>query len=118
MASRSGSRRATSAVRPGSNSCKAVTSTPPASKSDSESNELGNPEKSTLAPNHASVPAPVEPTLALKYSKADLIRILKIFSEAKSQKPKAEVPCKWPLKDKVPDVYCGKTHIDYYHFYQ
>ena len=118
MASRSGSRRATPAVRPGSRSCKAAASVPPASRSDSKSDELGVPEKSTAALSHASAPAPAESTLALKYSKADLMRILKIFSETKGQEPKAKVPCKQPLKAKVPDVYFGKSHIDWYHFYQ
>ena len=65
-----------------------------------------------------SAPTPVEPTLALKYSKAHLMRILKIFLETKGQEPKAEVPRKRPLKAKVPDVYFGKSHMDCYHFCQ
>ena len=122
MASRSGSRRTIPAIRPGSRSRKATTSAPPASSSDSESDELRAPEKGIPAPSHASAPshanapALVEPTLALKYSEADLIRILKIFSETKSQEPKAEVPYERPLKPKVPDIYFGKSHIDFYHF--
>ena len=77
MTSRSGSRRATPAVRQGSRSRKAAVSAPPASRLDSESDELGAPEKGTPVPSHASAPALVEPTLALKYSEADLMRILK-----------------------------------------
>ena len=118
MTSRSGSRRATPAVGQGSRSRKAAASAPPAPRSDSDSDELGAPEKSTPAPSHASAPAPVEPTLALKYSEADLIRILKIFSETKSQEPKAEVPRERPLKAKVLDVYFGKSHMDCYHYCQ
>ena len=106
MASRSGSCRATSAVRPGSRSCKAAASAISSSKSDSKSNELGAPKKGTSAfshtsapshtnaSSHANAPTPVELTLALKYSKADLIKILKIFLETKSQEPKAEIPRK------------------------
>ena len=130
MASRSGSYRATSVVGQGSRFRKAAASTLPTSRSDSESDELGAPEKDTPAPSHAnahshaSAPSyasaltPVEPTLALKYSEVDLMRILKIFLEIKGQKPKAEVPRKQPLKTKVLDIYFGKSHIDCYHFCQ
>ena len=85
---------------PGFRSCKGtVGSTPPASKSDSKSNKLRIPEKgtpapsytctpasshvNTPAPNHASTFALAESTLTFKYSKVDLMRILKIFLEAK-----------------------------------
>ena len=127
MTSRLGSHRAILAVRPGSRSRKTVAA-PPASKSDSKSDKLGAKEKSTPAPSHASasshasapsyasVPAVIEPTLALKYSKADLMRILKIFLETKGQEPKAKVPHEQLLKVKVPDVYFGKSHINCYHF--
>ena len=84
MSSKLGSSRATPVVRPGSRSHKAASSAPPTSRSDSESDELGAPEKDISAPNHASAPASVEPTLALKYSKADFMRILMIFSKTKS----------------------------------
>ena len=118
MASKSGSRRATPVVEQGSRSRKAATSALPASKSDSESDKLEATEKGTPAPSYASAPTLVEPTLALKYNEADLMRILKIFSEIKGQEPKAEVPRKRPLKAKVPDVYFGKSHMDCYHFCQ
>ena len=118
MASKSGSCRATQAVRPGSRSCKAAASTPPASRSDSKSDELGASEKSTLASSHASVFTLVESTLALKYSKADLMRIVKIFSETKGQELKAKVPRKRPLKAKIPNIYFEKLHMDFYHFCQ
>ena len=108
----------------GSRSRKAAASAPPTSRSDSKSDKLGASEKGTpvpsytSAPSHASTSAPVEPTLALKYSEADLIRILKIFLETKGQEPKAKVPRKQPLKAKIPDIYFGKSHIDCYHFCQ
>ena len=122
MASRSSSRRATPAVGPSFRSCKAAASAPPASKLDSKSDELRPPVKGTLAPSYASASShanafvPVKPILALKYSKADLMRILKIFLETKGQESKAEIPCERLLKAKIPDVYFGKLHIDCYHF--
>ena len=124
IASKSGSCRATPAVGPGFCSCKGVVaSAPPTSRSDSKSDEHEAPEKgipasshaNTFAPSHASAPALAESTLAHKYSKADLMGILKIFLKTKGQEPKAEVPRKQPLKAKVPDVYFGKLHIDCYH---
>ena len=124
MASRSSFCRATLAVKPGSCSCKAAASVPPASKSDSKSDELGAPEKGTptpshvSAPSHASAPAPVKPILALKYNEADLMKILKIFYETKGQEPKSKVFRKRPLKVKVSDIYFGKLHMDCYHFCQ
>ena len=124
MASRSSSHRATPALRPGSRSRKAATSASPTPRSDSKSDELRAPKKSTPAlshvsvPSHTSIPAPVEPILVFKYSKADLMRILKIFLETKGQESKFEVPCKQLLKAKVPDVYFEKSHIDCYYFCQ
>ena len=118
MASRSSSCRAIPVIELGFRSRKTAAFAPPASRLDSKSEELGVPEKGTSAPshasalNHASTPALVEPILALKYSKADLIRILKICLKTKGQEPKAEVSRKRPLKAKVPDVYFGKSHID------
>ena len=114
--SKSGFCKATPAVEPGFRSRKANAFAPPAFKSDSKSDELKVPEKGNPAPSHVSAPALVESTLALKYNKTDLIKILKIFLETKSQEPKAEVPCEQPLKAKVPDVYFGKLHMDCYHF--
>ena len=130
MASRSSSRRAIPAVGPGARSCKAADFAPPASRSDSKFDELRATKKGTPASSHvsayshasalsyASAPALVEPNLALKYSKADLMRILKIFLETKGQEPKAEVPYEQPLKAKVPDVYFGKLQMDCYYFCQ
>ena len=119
----------------GSPFCKCVViSTPPAFRSNNKSYEIEVPEKGTPASSHASTPAPnhintltssyagaftpVESTLALKYSKMDLMRILKIFSKIKSQKLKVEVLCKQSLKAKALDLYFEKLHIDCYHFCQ
>ena len=109
----------------GSYSCKStVGSTFPASWLDNKSNELGASEKDTLTPSHMSTPisspantlASAESILTFKYSETDLMRILKIFLKTKSQEPKTKIPRKWLLKAKIPDVYFGKLHIDYYHF--
>ena len=133
MASRSGSYKATLAVVPGFSSCKGIIgSAPRISRSDSKFDELGAPEKGTSAPSHtstsalshistpasrpASAPDLAESTLALKYSKADLMKILKIFLKTKGQESKAQVPRKQPLKTKIPDVYFKKSHIDCYYF--
>ena len=112
MASKSSSCRATLVIGLGSCSCKAAVFAPPTFRSNSESDELGAPEKSIPAFSYANATIPVEPILALKYSEADLMRILKIFLETKSQEPKAEVPCKQLLKAKVPNKYFGKSHMD------
>ena len=130
MASKSGSCKAILAVGPGSHFCKAAASASPISRSDSKSDKLGALEKGTSAPSYASTPnqvsassqastpTPVKPTLALKYSEVNLMRILKIFLGTKGQEPKAKVPRKQLLKAKVPDIYFGKSHIDCYHFCQ
>lgn len=71
---------------------------------------------STPIPSPTIAPAPTKSTLAFKYSKADLMRILKTFSETKGQEPEAKVPHKQFLKAKVPNVYFGKLYMDCYHF--
>ena len=89
----------------------------------SESDKLAGPEKGTPALSHASAPvfAPA-PTPAKiqtpKYTKADLLRILKIFLETKGQELKPEVSRKRPLKAKVLDMDLGKSYMDSYHFCQ
>ena len=95
-------------------------------KSNSKSDELASSEKDTPSssymsistPNYAnaSVSTPAESIPPLKYSKAYLIRIFKIFLKIKSQKPKAKVVHKRFLKAKIPDVYFKKLHIDCYNF--
>ena len=125
--SRSDFCKAIPAVGLGSHFCNsAITFVLPAFRSNSKSDKFEAQEKGTSAPthtnilasSHANAPALAESTLALKYSKMDLIRILKIFLETKGQEPKAEVPCKQPLKAKVPNVYFGNLHINCYHFSQ
>ena len=130
MASISGSRRTTRAVGLGSRSCKAAASALPTSRSDSKSDELGALEKGIPVPSHANAPnhinapshasasALLKSILAIKYSKANLMRILKIFLKTKSQERKAEVPHKRSLKAKVPGVNFGKLHKDWYHICQ
>lgn len=125
MASRSGACRTTLVVRLGSRSRKGVVGlAPPLSRSDSKFNKLGALEKGIPAPSHASTPFPshtsalilAESTFTLKYSEADLIKILKIFLETKGQKLRAEVLHKRLSKAKIPDIYFEKLHIDCYHF--
>ena len=135
MASRSDSHRPTCVVVLDSRSHKGVVdSTLSAPRSDNESDELRALEKGTFTPSHASTPASshasspapshtsaptlAKSTLALKCSKTDLIRILKIFSETKSQEPKVEVSCEQFLKAKIPNIYFGKLYINCYHFCQ
>ena len=112
MASRSGSCRATSAVGPGSRSHKIAASAPLVSMSNSKSDELEAPEKGTSTPSHASAPnhvsapshmsalASVEPTLALKYSKADLMGSWTFFqrSKVKNQKLRSPASDPWRLR--------------------
>ena len=114
---KSGSYRATLVVRSGSRFCKAAAFAPPTSRWESKSDKLGAPKKSTSAPNYAGASTLSKSTLALKYSKIDLMRILKIFSKIKGQDPKAEVSRKWLLKTKIPNVYFEKLYMDCYYFY-
>ena len=118
MILKSGSYKVILAVISAFCSCKnAIISISLISRSDSKFDKLMGPEKSTLAPSHTSAPAPActlaEYILVLKYSKADLIKILKIFSKIKDQEPKAKVPYEQSLKAKVPDIYFEKLHINF-----
>ena len=118
MVSRSGSCRATPVVRPGFCSCKAAASAPLVSRLNSKSDKLGASKIGSPASSYAITPAQAKSTLALKYSKADLMRILKILLKTKGQEPKTKVLHKQPLKAKIPDVYFKKLHIDCYQFCQ
>ena len=84
MVSWSDFRKATLAVGPGSCSRKAAASAPPASRSNNKSNKLGALKKCTSALSYVSAFFLPKSTLALNYSKADLLKILKIFLETKS----------------------------------
>ena len=74
---------------------------------------------STLSPaiSQASTPAP---TLALTPAPLSTNELFKQFMKAyldsnqRLSQPPAER--KRPLKAKVPDIYYGKLHIDWYHF--
>ena len=137
MASRSSSRKDTPAIVSSSCSYKDVIgSAPPASMLDSKLNELAGPKKGIPILSHASIPTPSHPsnpassyestpalilaesTLAFKYSEVDLIKILKIFLETKSQETKSKIPCKRSLKAEVSDMYFKKLHINCHHFCQ
>lgn len=121
MALRFNSRRANLAITPGFYSYKGVVNSgPPIFRSDNKSDKLAGLEKSILDLSHTNVSAftPTKSILAFKYSKVDLIRILKIFLETKNQESKAKVSHKQSLNAIIPDIYFGKSHIDYYHLYQ
>lgn len=76
-------------------------------------------EKGNSAPSYISVsvatPALAEIQTPI-YTKADLLRILKIFLEIKGQELKPEVSRERLLEAKVPAVFYQKSHIDCYHF--
>ena len=58
---------------------------------------------------------PAEPPVA-KYTKEDLQKILRAVLEARA--PPSDSPCEKPLKARLPDVYCGKSHMECYNFCQ
>ena len=58
---------------------------------------------------------PTEPPVT-KYTEEDLQRILKTVLKARVLS--SDGPCEKPLKTKSPDVYCGKSHMECYNFYQ
>lgn len=80
------------------------------------------PKKETLALSHLSAPVFILVTiltefiLAFMYNKADLLRILKIFSKTKGQEAKTKVSYKQPFKAKVFNVYFKKYYMDSYYF--
>ena len=51
-----------------------------------------------------------------KYTEEDLQQILKAVLEA--QVPASNEPCEKSLKTRSPDVYCDKSHMEYYNFCQ
>ena len=57
-------------------------------------------------------PPTVEPFVA-KYTKEDLQRILRTVFKAQVLSDNAREK---PLKARSPDVYCGKSYIEYYNF--
>ena len=56
-----------------------------------------------------------EPLIA-NYIKENLQKILKTVLEARF--PPSDKLCKKLLKAKSSDIYCNKSHIEYYNFYQ
>lgn len=115
MALRSDFCRAISVVVLSFHPCKSTVSfTFPAPRSDSKSNKLAGLEKGTSPPSHTNTPTftLVKSILVLKYNETDLMRIIKIFSKAKDQEPKAKVLYKQPLKAKISNMYFKKLHMD------
>lgn len=95
--------------------CKSITfsSVFPVFMTDSKSDKLAGQKKDIFFLSGASISTPVE-VQTPKYTKTDLIKILKIFSKTKSQ-TQLEVSYEQPLKAKLFDVYFGKLYIDCYH---
>ena len=58
-------------------------------------------------------PPDVEPPVA-KYTKEDLQKILRTVLEARALS--SDGPREKPLKARLPDLYCGKSHIECYNF--
>ena len=65
--------------------------------------------------DEAPVNPPAEPPVA-NYTKEDLQKILRTVLEA--QAPPFDVSREKPLKAKLPNVYCGKFHMECYNFCQ
>lgn len=61
---------------------------------------------------------------ALKYTEGNLQRVTKLCMEASIQGqanrlgPDQQSPHERPLKARFPDLYYGKSHIEFYHFCQ
>ena len=80
----------------------------------------------TSAPPAALIPtlAPAAVDSTVRYSEADLQRIIKIVLETRRPAliPQPLVfpdgPCKRPLKARFPKLYCGKTYMECYNFIQ
>ena len=54
-------------------------------------------------------------SLVAKYTKEDLQTILRTILEARALS--SDRPCKKPLKNRSPDMYCNKFHMEAYNFY-
>ena len=103
----------------------------PASPTPTESSDTYTPAFAvSCAPTHTApaallpvlIPAAVNSTV--RYSEADLQRIVKTVLETKppafASQPLVflDGPRKKLLKARFPEQYCGKTHIEYYNFIQ
>lgn len=110
MASRFGFCKAISVVVLDYYSCKgAISSFLLTFRSDSMSDKFASPENITFALNRASIFASAK-VQTPKYTEADLLRILKIFSEIKGQKTKAKILSKRFLKAKIPNMNFEKLY--------
>ena len=78
----------------------------------------------TPAPLAAPALAPAALDLTVRYSEANLQRILWTVPETKPPAPASQPlvfpdsPCKRPLKARFPELYCDKTHMECYNFIQ
>ena len=71
-----------------------------------------------LESNYDKTPVnpPAVELFVTKYIEKDLQKIFRTFLEARA--PSSDGLCKKPLKARLPNVYCGKSHIEYYNFCQ
>ena len=64
--------------------------------------------------NKTPVNPPTVKPLVAKYLEENVQKILKTV--LKVQAPPSDRLCKKPLKTRLPDVYCGKSHMECYNF--
>ena len=76
--------------------------------------ESSPPPKSSYDKTPINPPA-IEPLIA-KYIEEILQKILKTV--LKAQAPPSDGSCKKSFKARLPNIYHGKSHIEYYNFYQ
>ena len=65
--------------------------------------------------NEGLINPPTESLIA-KYTEKDLQKILRIVLKARA--PSSDGPREKPLKARLPDVYCSKSHMECYNFCQ
>ena len=76
---------------------------------------LGSSLPPKFSHDETPVNLPARPPIA-KYTEEDLQRILRTVLEVLA--PSSDGPREKPLKARSPDVYRGKSHIEYYNFCQ
>ena len=97
----------------------------PADPFPNECSDIYTPAQAVLrTPTPPLAFAPVNADGTVRYSEADLKRIIWTILVTKLPAPTSQSlvfldgPCKRPLKAKFLELYCGKTHIECYNFIQ
>ena len=81
----------------------------------------GDPPEAPTKGSHTPTHSPAvswAPTPALPSNDELFKQFMKAYLESNQGPSQPPEECKRPLKAKVPDVYYGKSHMDYYHFCQ